>query len=163
MWTAPELLRMPVSSKPRNGTARGDIYSFGIICKEIIYRDLPYGDDSSILEPKGKKYISTLICPHHYKSDYITTCMHKKLDAPSMLQRVPSVWWGEPQPVYSCIVKPLARSRPTESFMHNHLADVTVYYGAALSTVKELIQTGVSFPPVAASSSLKMHAIVIIM
>ena len=36
LWTAPELLRMP--SPPPEGTQKGDVYSFAIICQEIIYR-----------------------------------------------------------------------------------------------------------------------------
>ncbi|ESP00406.1 hypothetical protein LOTGIDRAFT_140809 [Lottia gigantea] len=36
LWTAPELLRM--FSKPPEGTKSGDVYSFAIICQEIVYR-----------------------------------------------------------------------------------------------------------------------------
>jgi len=36
LWTAPELLRMP--SPPPEGTQKGDVYSFAIICQEVIYR-----------------------------------------------------------------------------------------------------------------------------
>ncbi|KAK2163896.1 hypothetical protein LSH36_72g00037 [Paralvinella palmiformis] len=42
MWTAPELLRQPEDEIPRNGTPRADVYSYGIICRELTYRDLPY-------------------------------------------------------------------------------------------------------------------------
>ncbi|XP_052786458.1 atrial natriuretic peptide receptor 1-like isoform X3 [Mya arenaria] len=35
-WTAPELLRM--HNRPLCGTQRGDVYSFAIICQEIVYR-----------------------------------------------------------------------------------------------------------------------------
>ncbi|CAH1801680.1 unnamed protein product [Owenia fusiformis] len=40
LWTAPELLRMPVP--PINGTPKSDIYSFAIIVQEVIYRAGPY-------------------------------------------------------------------------------------------------------------------------
>ncbi|GFS15547.1 guanylate cyclase [Elysia marginata] len=36
LWTAPELLRGP--SGPPGGNQKGDVYSFGIICQEVIYR-----------------------------------------------------------------------------------------------------------------------------
>ncbi|KAK7465933.1 hypothetical protein BaRGS_00037511 [Batillaria attramentaria] len=37
LWTAPELLRM--HSRPPEGTQKGDVYSFAIICQEIVYRN----------------------------------------------------------------------------------------------------------------------------
>ncbi|KAL8602399.1 Nitrogen permease regulator 2 [Nucella lapillus] len=37
LWTAPELLRM--TSRPPEGSPKGDVYSFGIICQEIVYRN----------------------------------------------------------------------------------------------------------------------------
>ncbi|XP_071098893.1 atrial natriuretic peptide receptor 1-like [Haliotis cracherodii] len=37
LWTAPELLRMP--DRPPEGTQKGDVYSFAIICQEIVYRN----------------------------------------------------------------------------------------------------------------------------
>uniref|UniRef100_A0A2C9JTI9 Guanylate cyclase n=1 Tax=Biomphalaria glabrata TaxID=6526 RepID=A0A2C9JTI9_BIOGL len=36
LWTAPELLRM--SNPPAGGTQKADVYSFAIICQEIVYR-----------------------------------------------------------------------------------------------------------------------------
>ncbi|ESO90424.1 hypothetical protein LOTGIDRAFT_191857, partial [Lottia gigantea] len=36
LWTAPELLRM--QHRPPEGTHKGDVYSFAIICQEIVYR-----------------------------------------------------------------------------------------------------------------------------
>ncbi|XP_048750952.1 atrial natriuretic peptide receptor 1-like isoform X6 [Ostrea edulis] len=36
LWTAPELLRM--HQRPSEGTQKGDVYSFAIICQEIVYR-----------------------------------------------------------------------------------------------------------------------------
>ena len=52
LWTAPELLRMG-ESVPEGDTEKGDVYSFGIILQEILYRNTPFffGDVSE----KGKK------------------------------------------------------------------------------------------------------------
>ncbi|XP_041349917.1 atrial natriuretic peptide receptor 1-like isoform X1 [Gigantopelta aegis] len=36
MWTPPELLRL--HNRPPEGTQKGDVYSFGIVCQEIVYR-----------------------------------------------------------------------------------------------------------------------------
>ena len=49
LWTAPELLRMP--RRPFYGTQKGDIFSYGILLQEIIYRAMPYFLD--LLTPKG--------------------------------------------------------------------------------------------------------------
>ncbi|KAK9723098.1 Protein tyrosine and serine/threonine kinase [Popillia japonica] len=45
LWTAPEFLRM--TNPPRNGSQKGDVYSFAIIVHEIITREGPFylGDD----------------------------------------------------------------------------------------------------------------------
>jgi class 3 adenylate cyclase len=40
LWTAPELLRL--HNPPPEGTQKGDVYSFAIICQEIIYRNGPF-------------------------------------------------------------------------------------------------------------------------
>lgn len=37
LWTAPELLRQ--EKYPPDGTLKADVYSFAIICQEIIFRE----------------------------------------------------------------------------------------------------------------------------
>ncbi|PAA73242.1 hypothetical protein BOX15_Mlig025214g3 [Macrostomum lignano] len=52
LWTAPELLRNP-STAPAEGTREGDVYSFGIIAQEIIYRKgVFYISDYDFPEPQ---------------------------------------------------------------------------------------------------------------
>ncbi len=49
-WTAPELLRMPSETRHRYGTPKGDVYSFGIILHEIVFRCMPF---DGVLPPEG--------------------------------------------------------------------------------------------------------------
>lgn len=51
LWTAPELLR--IENAPREGTTRGDVYSFAIVCHEIVYRRGPFFLEGQHLEPQG--------------------------------------------------------------------------------------------------------------
>ena len=54
LWTAPEILRE--NFPPSLGTAAGDVYSFSIICYEVLMRTEPYNFDT--YSPRGK-----LVCP----------------------------------------------------------------------------------------------------
>ncbi|XP_013400521.1 atrial natriuretic peptide receptor 1 [Lingula anatina] len=40
LWSAPELLRM--HNRPPEGTQKGDVYSFAVVCQEIVYRNGPF-------------------------------------------------------------------------------------------------------------------------
>ena len=54
LWTAPELLRM--HNPPPEGTQKGDVYSFAIICQEIIYRNGPFWvENMDLITPQGKQ------------------------------------------------------------------------------------------------------------
>ena len=49
LWTAPELLRL-CDSVQEGDTEKGDVYSFGILLQEILYRNPPFffGDISAM-------------------------------------------------------------------------------------------------------------------
>ena len=49
LWTAPEILRE--NFPPPRGTQKGDVYSFAIICYEIMQRSEPYNFDA--ITPRG--------------------------------------------------------------------------------------------------------------
>ena len=51
LWTAPEILRE--NNPPRRGTQRGDVYSYAIICYEIMMRTEPYNFDT--ITPRGRQ------------------------------------------------------------------------------------------------------------
>lgn len=61
LWTSPELLRIP--NPGPQGTPKGDIYSFAIICSEIITADRAFGgyDD---MTPEG--ILGRLTFKRHY-------------------------------------------------------------------------------------------------
>ncbi|KAL5020578.1 hypothetical protein ScPMuIL_003470 [Solemya velum] len=49
LWTSPELLRM--NNRPPEGTVKGDVYSFAIICQEIVYRNGVFYLENLDLDP----------------------------------------------------------------------------------------------------------------
>lgn len=57
LWTAPELLRM--HSRPLEGTLKGDVYSFAIICQEIVYRNGVFHLLDLDLTPEGESFIQS--------------------------------------------------------------------------------------------------------
>lgn len=51
LWTAPELLRM--HNPPPEGTIKGDVYSFAVICQEIVHRQGAFWVKGMQLTPQG--------------------------------------------------------------------------------------------------------------
>ena len=56
-WTAPEILR---SSIPIAGSKKADMYSYGIIFKEVLNRTTPYHEYESVFSAKGQRVKSTM-------------------------------------------------------------------------------------------------------
>ena len=58
LWTAPELIRM--HNPPPEGTQKGDVYSFAIICQEIVYRNGPFWVENMDLSPQGRFHLLSI-------------------------------------------------------------------------------------------------------
>ena len=58
LWTAPELLQKPRDHRPRYGTKEGDVYSFGVIAREVLYRAPPYFVDTE--KARGKWLLNNI-------------------------------------------------------------------------------------------------------
>ena len=52
IWTAPEILRL-AKEQQGHGTQKGDVYSFAIICQEMLTRSGPFDMSYYHTEPKG--------------------------------------------------------------------------------------------------------------
>ena len=60
LWTAPELLRL--ACRAPEGSQKGDVYSFAIICQEIIHRRGPFWvRNMDHLSPKGYTYTLVVV------------------------------------------------------------------------------------------------------
>lgn len=55
LWTSPELLK--ADKFLVHGTQKGDVYSFAIICHEIVLRKGPYWRKDTQLNPEGLRQL----------------------------------------------------------------------------------------------------------
>ncbi|KAL3842570.1 hypothetical protein ACJMK2_020564, partial [Sinanodonta woodiana] len=51
-WTAPEQLRRILTHNHARGSTTGDIFSFGIILKELVCSEEPFATENVMLTPK---------------------------------------------------------------------------------------------------------------
>ena len=71
---APELLRM--EDPPVNGTPKGDVYSFGIIMQEILFRSYPYSTCDLTPEGTYEKFIKKI---HTYVFIYMRLFVYRRM------------------------------------------------------------------------------------
>jgi len=71
LWTAPELLRIPRSERPSEGTYSGDVFSFGIIIYETCYLIQPYGEQLNKLGARGALM---LLCAFYIQYTNVDVC-----------------------------------------------------------------------------------------
>ena len=60
LWRAPELLRLREEDFPKYGTKKGDIYSFGVIMHEILFRSMPFSLEDHSAEGWSEAKLPTL-------------------------------------------------------------------------------------------------------
>ncbi|CAC5423154.1 Guanylate cyclase soluble subunit beta-2,Soluble guanylate cyclase gcy-31,Soluble guanylate cyclase gcy-35,Head-specific guanylate cyclase,Receptor-type guanylate cyclase gcy-28,Soluble guanylate cyclase gcy-36,Guanylate cyclase soluble subunit alpha-1,Retinal guanylyl cyclase 2,Heat-stable enterotoxin receptor,Soluble guanylate cyclase 88E,Guanylate cyclase soluble subunit beta-1,Guanylate cyclase soluble subunit alpha-2 [Mytilus coruscus] len=97
-WTAPEHLRKWVVQHQKTGSIQGDIYSFGIIAKELVTRDSPFGCEAYIpADEIINKVAATLKVPFRPKfpqmSDDVQT-MKQTMAIEALIKRC---WAEDPQ------------------------------------------------------------------
>lgn len=54
LWTSPEVVRKVVYKKKSKGNPSADVYSFGIVVKELICWESPYCVQGEGVSPKGQ-------------------------------------------------------------------------------------------------------------
>jgi len=79
LWTAPELLRIPRSERPSEGTYSGDVFSFGIIIYETCYLIQPYGEQLNKLGARGALNASVCVLNSVYECGCLQKCHTRNL------------------------------------------------------------------------------------
>ena len=129
LWTAPELLRMK-EKRPFYGTQKGDIYSFGIIVQEVLYRVMPYFLD--VFTPKGNLLLPCM--PYKFQilglfkttNTHVVEVIEKLIETihPPYRPEIPKdeelVDMGITQLMKSCLTEDPA-TRPTFSDVRKHI------------------------------------------
>ena len=59
LWTAPEILRE--NNPPLCGTQKGDVFSYAIVCYEIMMRSEPYNLEETIPRGSEGSFIGTVL------------------------------------------------------------------------------------------------------
>ena len=54
MWTAPEVLRPVLKSETPVKTKEADIYSLGIVLKQVLCKNSAYSEEMIVYTPQGK-------------------------------------------------------------------------------------------------------------
>ncbi|CAH8444548.1 unnamed protein product [Dicrocoelium dendriticum] len=118
LWTAPELLPTQEDAIPPP-TFKGDVYSFAIICQELIYRKGPfYVDDEN--QPDARTIIHSVA--EHQVPSYRPTLQVQEDGSEEVIQMIRRAWDDDPskRPDFRTIGKQV-RSDSSENLIDNLL------------------------------------------
>jgi len=93
LWTAPELLRLAIQEQGQ-GTQKGDVYSFAIICQEMLTRSGPF--DMSYYHSEPKEIVQRVMiqeCPPFRPK---LSNIAKQYDVPGLVQITEKCWNEQP-------------------------------------------------------------------
>ena len=147
-WTAPEHLR--AKDPLRSGSPKGDVYSFAIICREVITRMGPF-DPTSDLMMNSKKFpdpdeildkIRVGTHPPFRPELNATDC----LESPDLLELTRQCWEENPaaRPEFSRIkitMRKITKGKSSKNFLDNLLKRMEQYSNSLEAIVNEKTQT----------------------
>ncbi|VDP74775.1 unnamed protein product [Echinostoma caproni] len=110
LWTAPELLPFDDGDYP-TGTFKGDVYSFAIICQELIYRKGPFFIDDE-QQPEAKDIIEAVRARH--KPSFRPTLLPHDECNDDLVQLIRRAWDDDPlvRPDFRAIGKLIVTDAP---------------------------------------------------
>ncbi|XP_068673835.1 atrial natriuretic peptide receptor 1-like isoform X3 [Montipora foliosa] len=94
MWTAPELMRMG-KDVPTRGTQKGDVYSFAIICQELVTRSGPF--DMACYHTEPKEIVQRVMMRESPPFRPKFQNLMKGSDLPALRQMVERCWSEHPE------------------------------------------------------------------
>lgn len=139
LWTAPELLRSDDHLRSRNGTLKGDIYSFAIVCQEIVYRKGVFYVRNENLEPKA---IIDRVKSCNNPVPYRPTLENEDGCSPELLKLISEAWDENPdaRPEFTTIkvsMRKLNKAGDTGNLLDNVLGRMEYYANNLEDLVKE--------------------------
>ncbi|ESO05562.1 hypothetical protein HELRODRAFT_77349 [Helobdella robusta] len=124
LWTAPEILR---SSIKHLGSQKGDVYSFGIICHEIVFRLYPYQETGLSVKEIVEKIMFSTDIP--YRPSIVFNESTSVI--PSMLELIQKCWHENPaeRPPFEQVSKLLLKfiSRTNSNIVDSMLEKLEKY------------------------------------
>ncbi|ESO05553.1 hypothetical protein HELRODRAFT_77628 [Helobdella robusta] len=132
LWTAPEILR---SNDQQSSSPAGNVFSFGIICHEIVFRKYPYQDSGL----SAKDIIQRVM---HSADGIFRPAMspHKSPSvSPSMLELIQLCWHENPanRPTFENISKVLLKLNKTNVNIVDNMLEKLEKYANDLEKIVE--------------------------